>query len=53
MKGIEITLINFILHYVAEGRNSVIKKEQASVNLSFQRFLTKISFVLDKMPKKN
>ena len=34
--------------YLAEDWNSVTKKEQASANLSFQSFLSKISFILNK-----
>ena len=39
---------NLILDYFEEDLNSIIKKEQATVNLSFQIFLTKIKFILDK-----
>ena len=41
---------NFILDYLAKDWNSIIKMEQASVNLSFQSFLGKINFILDKFP---
>ena len=33
---------NFILDYLAEDWNSIIEKEQASVNLSFKVFLVKL-----------
>ena len=39
---------NFILDYLARDFSSVIKKEQAGVNLSFQSFLIKPSFTLHK-----
>ena len=39
---------NFILDDLAECWNSVFEKEQASKNLSFQSFLCKINFILDK-----
>ena len=39
---------NFILDYLAEDKNSITKKGQANVNLSFQIFLNKINFILDK-----
>ena len=36
------------LDYLAEDWNSVIKKEEGGVNLSFQSFLSKINFIFDK-----
>ena len=39
---------NFILDYLEEDWNSSTKKEQVSVNLSFQSFLRKLNFILDK-----
>ena len=36
------------LFYFLNEWNSVIKKEQASVNLSFQSFHIKINFIIDK-----
>ena len=39
---------NFVLDYSAEDWNSIIKKEKVSINLSFQSFLSKINFILDK-----
>ena len=50
MKEIELTLTKIILFltYLAEDKNSVIRKEQASVNIYLQSFLSKISFILDK-----
>ena len=39
---------NFILDYLEEDWNSGTKKEQVSVNLSFQSFLRKLNFILDK-----
>ena len=48
MTGIGIDQENLILDYLEEDWNSVIKNEQASINLSFQSFLGKIHFILDK-----
>ena len=48
--GLTLTKKNFILDYLAKDWNSIIKMEQASVNLSFQSFLGKINFILDKFP---
>ena len=45
---IDIDQENFILDYLAEDWNSIIKKEEASINLSFQSFLSKINFISDK-----
>ena len=39
---------NFIIDYLTEQWNSINKKKQASVNFSFQSFLSKINFILDK-----
>ena len=36
------------LDYLAEDWNSVIKKEEGGVNLSFQNFHSKINFIFDK-----
>ena len=37
---------NFILGYLTEGWNNVVKKEQASISLLSQSFLSKINFIL-------
>ena len=39
---------NFIIDYLAEDWNIIIKKEQASGNLSFQSFLSKINSINSK-----
>ena len=39
---------NFILDYLEEVWNSSTKKKQVSINLSFQSFLRKLNFILDK-----